>query len=79
MHSGRTLWQELCDRYFQGRHQAEQIQATWQSLADKIHPDRHRAVEARLVTQVAAAAQWRDDGLQYFQRFSRMPIAPLGK
>jgi len=79
MHSGRTLWQELCDKYFLGRRQAEQMRDAWRSLSDKIDPERHRAVAARLEIQLADAAQWRDNCLQYFQRYSQMPIAPLGR
>jgi alpha-glucuronidase len=74
LRSGRTLWQELCDKYYQGHEQAAAMQATWDSLAGKIDPDRHRAVAERLAIQVADSAQWRDQCLQYFQRFSGMPI-----
>jgi alpha-glucuronidase len=76
LRSGRTLWQELCDKYYQGHEQALQLQATWNSLAGKIDPDRHRAVSQRLVIQVADSAKWRDHCLQYFQQFSGMPIEP---
>jgi alpha-glucuronidase len=47
----------------------------WRSLAQQIDADRHRAVAERLAIQVAHAAQWRDECLKYFQRFSRMPIS----
>jgi len=76
MRSGKTLWQELCDKYYQGHQQAMAMQATWQSLTGKIDPDRHRAVSRRLEIQVADAAKWRDECLQYFQQFSGMPIKP---
>ena len=76
LRSGRTLWQELCDRYYQGHEQALAMQATWNSLADKIDPDRHRAVSQRLMIQVTDSAKWRDHCLQYFQQFSQMPIEP---
>ncbi|MGD0464424.1 MAG: alpha-glucuronidase family glycosyl hydrolase [Tepidisphaeraceae bacterium] len=74
MRSGKTLWQELCDKYYQGHRQALAMQATWKSLAEKIDPDRHLAVSKRLEIQVADAAKWRDTCLQYFQRFGGMPI-----
>jgi alpha-glucuronidase len=64
----------LCDKYYQGHEQAAAMQATWDSLAGKIDPDRHRAVAERLAIQVTDSAQWRDQCLQYFQRFSGMPI-----
>jgi alpha-glucuronidase len=72
---GRTLWQGLCDAYHHGAREAEQLQITWRSLAQQIDTDRHRAVAERLAIQVAHAAQWRDECLKYFQRFSRMPIS----
>jgi alpha-glucuronidase len=53
------------------------MQATWNSLAGKIDPDRHRAVAQRPAIQVADSAKWRDECLQYFQRFSRMDIPRL--
>jgi alpha-glucuronidase len=76
LRSGRTLWQELCGKYYRGHEQAVAMQATWNSLADQIDPDRHLAVSARLAIQVADSAKWRDQCLQYFQRFSGMPIEP---
>jgi alpha-glucuronidase len=77
LRSGRTLWQELCDKYYQGHEQVVAMQATWNSLAGKIDPDRHRAVAQRPAIQVADSAKWRDECLQYFQRFSRMDIPRL--
>jgi alpha-glucuronidase len=76
LRSGRTLWQELCGAYHRGARETEQLQAAWRSLVEHIDRDRHRAVAERLVIQVAHAAQWRDVCLNYFQRFSRMPITP---
>jgi alpha-glucuronidase len=76
LRSGRTLWQEMCDKYYQGHEQAVAMQATWNSMAGKIDPDRHRAVSDRLAIQVADSAKWRDQCLEYFKRFSRMPIEP---
>jgi alpha-glucuronidase len=72
--SGKTLWTALCDKYAEGARQAAAMQVTWQSLAGHIDPQRHTEVADRLSIQVADAARWRDDILQYFQRFSGMPI-----
>jgi alpha-glucuronidase len=76
MKSGKTLWTALCDKYFEGVRQAQRMQATWQSLSDRIDPQRHREVAERLALQVADATKWRDEILQYFQSFSKRPIAP---
>jgi alpha-glucuronidase len=72
--SGKTLWHELCDKYYEGAAQAAAMQATWQSLAGTIDPRRHKEVADRLAIQVADAAKWRDQTLRYFQSFSGMPI-----
>jgi alpha-glucuronidase len=77
--SGKTLWDELCEKYYAGAAQAAVMQATWRSLAGTIDPQRHREVDDRLTIQVADAAKWRDQILQYFQTFSKMPISkPAG-
>jgi alpha-glucuronidase len=76
MKSGKTLWRELCEKYYLGHRQAEAMRATWKSLAGKIDPGRHRAVSERLEIQVADAERWRDVCLKYFQELSRMAIEP---
>jgi alpha-glucuronidase len=76
MKSGKTLWQELCEKYYSGVEQASAMQGTWQSLADRIDSRRHKEVADRLAIQAADSAKWRDHILQYFQLFSGMPITP---
>lgn len=72
--SGKTLWEELCAKYQQGARDAAALQATWRSLENRIDPRRHREVAERLAIQVADAAKWRDQILEYFARFSRRPV-----
>ncbi len=74
MKSGRTLWEELCGKYYRGAEQAGDLQTAWQSLSDKIDPQRYREVAERLKIQVTDAAKWRDHILEYFQQYSGMPI-----
>jgi alpha-glucuronidase len=76
MKSGKTLWDELCAKYQQGAAEAVALQKTWQSLAGKVDGQRHREVAERLAIQVADAAKWRDQILEYFGRFSQKPIPP---
>jgi alpha-glucuronidase len=78
MQSGKTLWDELCAKYQQGAAQAAALQQTWQSLAGKIDARRHKEVADRLAIQVADAAKWRDQILEYFGRFSKRPIPRAG-
>ena len=72
--SGQTLWEGLCESYFQGAAETAAMQATWNSVAGKVDSQRHREVADRLTIQVADAAKWRDDILKYFQTFSGLPI-----
>ena len=75
MKSGKTLWDELCVKYQEGASQAAALQKTWHSLAGKIDSRRHKEVADRLAIQVADAAKWRDQILEYFGRYSKRPIA----
>ena len=78
MKSGKTLWEELCARYQQGAEQAAELQNAWQSLDGKVDSRRHREVAERLAIQVADAAKWRDQIVEYFGRFSKRPIPRPG-
>jgi alpha-glucuronidase len=78
--SGRTLWDELCVKYYQGTDYVEQMTKTWQSLKDKIDPEIFDQVTSKLNQQVIDSAKWRDTCIQYFQGFSKMPIpGSIGK
>jgi alpha-glucuronidase len=73
--SGKTLWTGICEKYQAGARQAAALQTSWASLAGKVDPQRHKEVADRLAIQVADAAKWRDHILEYFQGFSKRPIA----
>jgi alpha-glucuronidase len=77
MKSGHTLWQELCNHYYQGAAEAAALKDKWAGLSGKIDAARHTHVAKRLEIQVADSSKWRDQILQYFQGFSGKPIAPL--
>jgi len=72
--SGKTLWEGLKEKYRLGATQAAGFQTTWASLANQIDPQRHKEVADRLVIQVRDSAAWRDQILQYFQTFSKLPL-----
>jgi alpha-glucuronidase len=74
MKSGKTLWEELCEKYYLGAKQAAQLGRTWEGLSGTIDSYRHKAVAAKLAIQATHAAQWRDQILRYFQRFSGKEI-----
>lgn len=74
MKSGRTLWDELCHRYYEGVDSVKWMQQTWQSLKGKIDEERFQQVEALLKLQYEEASIWRDACVLYFQAFSKRPI-----
>ena len=74
MKSGMTLWDELCAKYQAGAEQAAVLQKIWQSLGGKIDSRRHQEVAERLAIQVTDSVKWRDQILEYFGHFSKMPI-----
>ncbi len=74
MKSGRTLWEELCYKYYQGVDSVRWLQKTWSSLKGKIDHQRYYHVKALLEIQYEQAVWWRNACLLYFQSFSQMPI-----
>jgi alpha-glucuronidase len=74
MKSGRTLWEELCNKYYGGVDSVRAMRKTWESLAGLIDEERFREVQALLKIQEKEAVWWRNACLLYFQTFSKMPI-----
>ncbi len=74
MKSGRTLWNELCIKYFTGVDSVRQMRKQWNNLEGKIDNEQFQNVKARLEIQEREATWWRDACIQYFQTFSKMPI-----
>jgi alpha-glucuronidase len=73
--SGRTLWDELCYRYYNGVDYVKEMSRKWAKLEKHIDPEIHRHVQGKLAIQEKDAAVWRDTCLGYFQKFSNMPIS----
>jgi len=74
MRSGRTLWDELCYRYNTGVGCVKEMRQKWATLQKDIDPDIFSHVQEKLAIQEKDAAVWRDTCLDYFQKFSKMPI-----
>ncbi|HKJ33224.1 MAG TPA: alpha-glucuronidase family glycosyl hydrolase [Balneolales bacterium] len=74
MKSGRTLWQELCYKYYEGVDSVRWTQKVWESLAGKIDQQRYNHVKALLKLEDKEAIWWRNACLLYFQTFSHQPI-----
>jgi alpha-glucuronidase len=75
MKSGRTLWDELCYKYYSGTDYVDEMLKTWQSLEKDIDPEIYASVKAKLEKQKVDAGIWRDTCLGYFGGFSKMPIS----
>jgi len=77
MHTGRSLWQELCHKYYTGVDSVRWMEKAWNSVKNNIDPQRARQISMLLSIQEKEAAWWRDACLLYFQTFSRQPL-PAG-
>jgi alpha-glucuronidase len=76
MRSGRTLWNELVDRYSSGVRAARDLGTTWATLQGKIDEQRFDEVAGFLKIQADEARWWRDASLEYFGSISGLPIPP---
>jgi alpha-glucuronidase len=74
MRSGRTLWDEMVFKYYEGVDQVRWMGQQWATLEGLIDPARYHHVKALLDVQVDHAIWWRDACILYFQTFSGMPI-----
>ena len=74
MHSGRTLWDELCFRYYSGSAYAADMIEQWDGLNDVIDSGRFDHVRSRLTSQYSHSIVWRDTCVNYFQGYSNKPL-----
>ncbi len=74
MKSGRTLWDELCYKYYSGTEKVKQMQNTWNNLKQFVDAERYLQVKQLLGIQYDEAEWWRNACLLYFQTFSKKPI-----
>ncbi|RCR71096.1 alpha-glucuronidase family glycosyl hydrolase [Larkinella punicea] len=80
LNTGRTLWDELCTRFYTGADSVGWLQKQWASVKKDIDPETFASVAGRLATQQKEAVWWRDAWVLYLQEFSKQPIpAPFKK
>ena len=72
--SGRTLWNELCTRYYTGADSVTWMQQRWASVRPAVDAAVFGDVTARLAIQRHEALWWRDACVLYFQTLARQPI-----
>ncbi len=77
MKSGRTLWNELCKKYYSAADSVIWMKNEWLKQKNKIDEQRFNQVRMLLGIQADEAKWWRNACLLYFQTFSKMPI-PAG-
>lgn len=77
MKSGRSLWDELVHKYYEGVEQVRTMQREWKKQRDFVDAERFEQVKALLQVQERDAIIWRDSCVLYFQTFSGKPI-PAG-
>ncbi|QBG48074.1 alpha-glucuronidase [Verrucomicrobia bacterium S94] len=68
--SGRTLWEELNNRYNRGVSYVDQMVETWKTLEGKVDPEIHASVLGKLKEEQKYARHWRRTCLDYFSRFA---------
>lgn len=74
MKNGRTLWEELCYRYYAGAESMKQVRKSWDGLKNFVDRERFGQVQMLLNIQEQEATWWRNACVLYFQTFSKMPL-----
>lgn len=72
--SGKTLWEELCYRYYQGVEGVRKMRNNWKSIQEQLDIERFKQVDMLLAIQEKEAIWWRNSCLLYFQQFSGLPF-----
>ena len=72
--SGRTLWEELCYRYYDGAQKVAEMKAVWNGLQGKIDTEIFNHIKQMFTIQKKEAIWWRNACVLYFQTFSNLPI-----
>jgi mannonate dehydratase len=72
--SGRTLWDELCFRYYSGAESVSGMLQQWETVKSSVDPALFADVTGRLKVQKREALWWRDACVLYFQEHAKLPI-----
>jgi alpha-glucuronidase len=75
--TGKTVWNELMTRYYEGVEDVEAMQKDWNGLKGEIDREIFENVKGRLAIQYKEALWWRDACYLYFKEFSKRPL-PAG-
>ena len=77
LRSGRTLWEELCYRYYAGVDSMRLMRQSWNKLKNFVDRERFEQVSMLLFIQEQEAIWWRNACVLYFQSLSKMAL-PAG-
>lgn len=66
MHSGKTLWEELCAHYNAGFEAAQSYIEIWEGMKPFVTAPRHKEISELLQKNLIFAREWRDVCLEYF-------------
>ena len=72
--TGRTLWEELCTRFYTGADSVRWMQQQWELAKSNLDPQVYTDVAQRLKVQHREAVWWRDSWVLYLQTFAKKPI-----
>lgn len=72
--SGRSLWDELVHRYYQGAREVEDMAQQWNELQPWIDPLLFAQQSMVFTIHQQEAKWWRDACVSYFQSFAKRPI-----
>ncbi|MHC4906318.1 MAG: alpha-glucuronidase family glycosyl hydrolase [Planctomycetota bacterium] len=80
LNSGRTLWDELCFKYYDGVQHVTDMIAIWNSLSAKIDAQRFSDVQSKLNTHETDATDFRNTYITYFQGLNgNLPVPPYNQ
>jgi alpha-glucuronidase len=76
MRSGKTLWNEMVDRYYTGTAAVKDMQQVWKSMRPYVDGVQFHQVDQLMAVQYDEAIRWRNSCVLYFQTFSKKPFDP---
>jgi alpha-glucuronidase len=74
LNTGRTLWEELCTRFYTGADSVLWMQQQWDLAKSNLDQHIYTDVAQRLKVQRREALWWRDAWVLYLQSMCRQPI-----
>ncbi|WP_260600475.1 alpha-glucuronidase family glycosyl hydrolase [Sphingomonas endolithica] len=74
--TGRTVWEELVQRYDRGVATVADMQRRWAALEPRIDAERWQKTATLLAVQAREARWWRDASLAYWMSLNQLPLPP---